>query len=195
MAKQLRLLPKFEESYGGELYKKRKGRAHGRPLSTQNSMHLVLRSTQAHGTKSFLEPSNARKITNFIKKFAAINHVRILSLANVGNHLHMHIKLGWRRGYKPFIQALTAAIAVSIGGQSRWSKKSSITEGEAHKKTKKFWDLRPFTRIVQSFRALLTLNNYIEINRLEGQGYARREARMLIDSSSSFRGIRPASSG
>jgi REP element-mobilizing transposase RayT len=176
MAKQLSLLPKFKDIYGGELYKKRKGRAHGRPLSTQNSMHLVLRSSQARGEKSFLEPSNAHKIRNFVKKFAAKYHVQILSLANVGNHLHLHIKLRLRRGYKPFIQALTAAIAVAVGRKSRWTKKI----GE---KKKKFWDLRPFTRIVQSFRALLTLNNYIEINRLEGQGYSRREARMLIDSS------------
>jgi REP element-mobilizing transposase RayT len=183
MAKQLRLLPKFEDSYGGELYKKRKGRAHARPLSTRSSMHLVLRSTQARGKKSFLEPSNAYKIKHFVKKFATKYHVQILSLANVGNHLHMQIKLGWRRGYKPFIQALTAAIAVAVGGRSRWNKQKTNAEASTDKKIKKFWDLRPFTRIVQGFRAHLTLSNYIEINRLEGQGYSRSEARMLIQSS------------
>jgi putative transposase len=184
MAKQLRLLPKFEESYGGELYKKRKGRAHGRPLSTRSSMHLVLRSTQARGEKSFLKPVNAQKIRGYVKKFALVHHVQILSMANVGNHLHLHIKLGLRRGYKPFIQALTAAIAVSVGGKSRWTKNvQENVQEKAEEKKKKFWDLRPFTRIVRSFRALLTLNNYIEINRLEGQGYSRSEARMLIDSS------------
>jgi REP element-mobilizing transposase RayT len=186
---KLTLIPKFKDSYGGELMKKRKGRAHGRPISTQSSMHLVLRSTQARAERSFLEPSNAHKIKNFVKKFAKKNHVQILSLANVGNHLHLHIKLGTRRGYRPFIRALTAAIAVAIGGRSRWTKTKS--EGC----TKKFWDLRPFTRIVQSFRALLTLNNYIEINRLEGQGYARREARMLIQSSANRFSQRYAGSG
>jgi REP element-mobilizing transposase RayT len=190
MAKQLTLIPKFKDSYGGEMMKKRKGRAHGRPISTQSSMHLVLRSTQARKEKSFLEPSNAHKIKNFVNKFAAKNHVQILSLANVGNHLHLHIKLGTRRGYKPFIRALTGAIAMAIGGNSRWSKaKAQNTEGNASfsdastEIKEKFWDRRPFTRIVQGFRSRLTLSNYIEINRLEGQGYSRGHARMLIQSS------------
>src|SRR5690606_30259428 len=45
-AKQLRLLKRQESDYGGELLKKREGRAHGRPLSTTNTMHLVLRSSR-----------------------------------------------------------------------------------------------------------------------------------------------------
>jgi REP element-mobilizing transposase RayT len=185
MAKQLTLIKKFSDAYGGEHLRKRKGRTHGRPLSLRNSMHLVLRSTQARKEKSFLEPSNAHKIKNFVKKFATKNHIQVLSLANVGNHLHLHIKLGTRRGYRPFIRALTGAIAVAIGGKSRWTKS----------KTEKFWDLRPFTRIVQGFQDFLTMKDYLEVNRLQGQGYSRWEARMLMKSCSS-RGLqRPLLSG
>ena len=162
-----------DQSYGGELLKTRRGRNKGRPLATRKSMHLVLRSTKAVGPWSFKDPDNRGKIKQIIARFAGKYGVRILSRANVGNHLHFHIQLTNRYTYRPFIRAITAAIAMAVTGASRWRPLSELTHG-------KFWDHRPFTRIVQGFRDFLGVNKHIELNQLEGCGYTRVQARYLL---------------
>jgi hypothetical protein len=44
----------------------------------------------------------------------------------------------------------------------------------------RFWDYRPFTRVVESFRAYLNLRDYLLINELEGQGCERVHAWFVI---------------
>lgn len=169
--RQLELLKKFQDAYGGELQKKRKGRTHGRPLDTRNTMHLVLRSNKAKGEWSFKKPQNQKCVTAILKRFTKKFGVKVISLANVGNHLHFHIKLGNRHTYKPFICALTSAIAMAVTGKSRWNKVKG-----------KFWDYRPFTRVIKSFRAYLNIRDYILINQFEGVGCDRIQAAMFVKS-------------
>jgi hypothetical protein len=57
---------------------------------------------------------------------------------------------------------VTAAIAMAVTGASRWNKLGI-----------KFWDRRPFTRIVIGRRAFLSVRDYVRINHIEGQGYSR----------------------
>ncbi len=166
---QTQLFKNEPKSYGGDLLKTRKGRRGPRPLDTKNSMHLVLRSSHAKGRWSFRAGGNSRKISLILRKFALKYGVKLLSVANVGNHLHLHIQLGNRYGYKPFIRATTAAIAMAITGMSRW-KKLEI----------KFWDLRPYTRVVIGRKAWLILTKYIRINQLEGMGYTRETAQAVM---------------
>lgn len=171
--KQLALMKKGSLSYGGELLKTRKGRAGGRPLSTKNSMHLVLRSTKAKGNWSFRTPKNSRAVREIVGKFSQKYGVKMLSLANVGNHLHFHLQLRSRHAYKAFIRSITSAIAMTVSGVSRWSRKSS-------EEKQKFWDYRPFTRVVLSLQGFLNMKDYLQINVLEGEGVPRFEARMII---------------
>jgi hypothetical protein len=173
--KQVDLFKKQSKSYGGSLLKTRKGRSHGRPLSTKDSMHLVLRSSKAIKDWSFKKPKNEKRINEIVRKFSIKYGVKILSLANVGNHLHFHIKLANRHTYRPFIRAITAAIAMAVSGVSRWNKLKI-----------KFWDYRPFSRVVQSWRAQLNLSDYIQINRLEGEGFGRPTAHYIVTTSKSF---------
>lgn len=155
--------------YGGSLLKTRAGRKGGRPLAMRLTMHLVLRSTKATGDWSFKKRSNEVKILAIINKFSARYGVRILSLANVGNHLHFQIKLGNRFTYNSFIRAVTSAIAMAVTGTNRWNPLKI-----------KFWDRRPFTRIVKGYRAFLTLKDYIRVNIFEGMGYSREHARWIV---------------
>jgi REP element-mobilizing transposase RayT len=168
---QIEMLAKFPSAYGGELLKTRKGRVRGRPLATKYSMHLVLRSSLAVKEKSFLKPIHSAAIKKIIKKFSLKYGVKVISLANVGNHLHFHIKLGNRHAYRAFIRAVTAAIAMAVSGVSRWSKH---IQG-------KFWDYRPFTCIVETKRQFLNLRDYMQINKYEGLGYSRQTARYFIN--------------
>lgn len=58
---------------------------------------------------------------------------------------------------------------MAVSGKSRWKK----VDG-------KFWDYRPFTRIVQSLKAFLNLRDYIRINQIEGAGFTKDHARLLF---------------
>ena len=136
-------------------------------------MHLVLRSTKAKGGWSFKKRRHEGKISEITDRFAKKYGVKIFSLANVGNHLHFQIKLTNRFGYYPFIRAVTAAIAMAVTGASRW--KPLKKEAKDH-----FWDCRPFTRVIRSFKEVLNLRDYIRINKLEGYGYRRDEARLIV---------------
>ncbi len=163
--------------------KTRAGRAAGRPLDTRNTMHLILKSTKAKGELSFLHSKNSGRIKQIVKKFSVKYGVKILSMGNVGNHLHLHIKLSNRFGYAPFIRAVTSAIAMAVTGRSRWSKGKISAKGSSSKSNsakEKFWDLRPFTRVIIGLRAFFTLRDYVKINQLEGQGVKREVARMMI---------------
>jgi REP element-mobilizing transposase RayT len=209
--KQIDMFKKGANAYGGELRNRRKGRGQ-RAISTKHSMHLVLRSSLAKGVWNLRRHDN--KIKNTTKKYTDKYGVRLISLANVGNHLHMQIQLTNRHTYAPFIKALTSALAVAVTGanykssiRSRANKLGIVdtrrfrrrpesttkhkkettlgrkTEAETNvsKETPlRFWDYRPFTRIVHGRQAFLTLRDYIQINRFEGHGYDRGEARFLI---------------
>ena len=171
--KQIKLLKDEPKAYGGELLKMRKGRERGRPLDTKHTMHLVLRSSKAVGDWSFWKPKNKEKISQIIQKFSQKYGVKICSVANVGNHLHLQIKLSNRHGYKPFIRAMSAAIDMAVTGASRWNPLKKEPKD-------RFWDHRPFTRVVIGLRVYLNLKNYIDINQLEGFGFARPQARFFI---------------
>lgn len=168
---QLKLFSGMKTAYGGELLKTRKGRQGPRPLATRNSMHLVLRSTKARGPWSFRSPRNAAKIKAIIRKFSERYGVRIHSMANAGNHLHLHVQFASRYTYRPFIRAVTSAIAMTITGWSRWRKAPQSV---------RFWDARPFSRVVQGFGDFLRLKNYVKINQVEGLDFSRDQARLLI---------------
>ncbi|MCC6277937.1 MAG: transposase [Oligoflexia bacterium] len=176
---QLQLLQSQTKGYGGELMKTRKGRAHGRPLDTRHSMHLVLRSSKAKGSWSFKTTKNQEKIKLIISKFSNKYGIRILSLANVGNHLHFHIKLSTRFAYKPFIRAVTSSIAMAVSGFNRWSRDSDKLD---QIESLRFWDYRPYTRVVLGYRALLCLSDYIQLNQFEGFGVSRPEAKFIMSS-------------
>ena len=169
---QLEMLKKQPLAYGGELLKTREGRSTGRTIVTKDTMHLVLRSSLAHGEWSFSRPDNKTKLKTLISKFSSKYFVKVISVAFVGNHLHFHVQFLKQRLYAPFIRALTAAIAMAVSGASRW-KKNVL-------KDRRFWDYRPYTRVVKSYKAFLNLKDYININKYEGVGYTRKQARYLV---------------
>lgn len=138
-------------------------------------MHLVLRSSHARGDWSFRRSPHRKLVASVVKKFAGKFGVRLLSVANVGNHIHLHIQLTNRYTYAPFIRAITSAIAMGVTGISRWTR----TVGDGRKNIR-FWDRRPYSRIVVGFKDFLGLRDYIQINQWEGFGYRRGEAEFLV---------------
>lgn len=164
--RQLKLFKDEEKAYGGVLRKVLKGRG-ARPLATKSTMHLVLRSSRAKGPWRF--QANRNKWLPIVRKFAQKYGVKILGHGDPGNHIHLHVQLSNRHAYKRFIRAVTSAIAMAITGASRWKKINF-----------KFWDYRPFTRVVIGRRGFLAARDYVLINKLEAQGVEREDARQGI---------------
>lgn len=192
--RQLKLLKNTNLAYGGSLRNKRKGRG-SRPLATKHEIHLVLRSSKAKGAWSFLLPKNRKIIDKILNKFASKYGIKIVSLANVGNHLHSRIQLTSLLTYKPFIRAITSAIATAITGSNLWRVKGAAVKASSHvtlvqdnadksmkasKENARFWDYRPFTRVIVGYRNLLNLRKYIRINQLEGGGFDRETAQYIV---------------
>lgn len=189
--KQLKLLKNTRLSYGGSLRNTRKGRMGPRPLATKQEIHLILRSSKAKDAWSFLIPKNRKIIDGILRKFALKYGVNIISLANVGNHMHLRILLASLLTYKPFIRAVTSSIATSITGSNLWrvrlvhkevQAELNLTQTNSDKKesSTKFWDYRPFTRVIIGYRNLLNLRKYIRINQLEGGGFDRETAEYIV---------------
>jgi putative transposase len=162
MKKQPYLFAKESSTHGGSLKNACKRQ---RPLSTKQSMHLVLRSKQA--THKWSLRLYRKDIDIILRRFAYKYRVQILSYANVGNHLHLHIRLHNRRNYRAFIRAISAAIMMKVTGFCQWRPKP---EGF------RFWEHRPFSRIVSGYRAFIRMVDYIQINYLEGLGCQRQWA-------------------
>jgi putative transposase len=80
------------------------------------------------------------------------------------------MKLSNRYAYAAFIRAISGAIALSVTGASKLKRLQ-----------RKFWDYRPYSRVVVGYRAFLNMKDYVRINQLEGFGLDRAEARFYWD--------------
>jgi REP element-mobilizing transposase RayT len=165
---QLEMLPIAPTYYGGVYRRKARGRG-ARPLSSTQSIHLVLRSSKAHGPRSFIKHRSL--ISRLVESQAKNAHVRVISWANVGNHLHLHIQLPrmFRESYRKFVRGLTGAIALRMLQASRCKKRVRSVKDRS-------WDQRPFTHVVGSWRQFNNLRDYIRLNHFEGLGFDRIQA-------------------
>lgn len=130
-----------------------------RPLTLKTPLHLVLKSQKAFGPSSMLTKAHAKKIDQLVRKQAAACGVKIYHFVNVGNHLHLVVRLQDRRLYRVFIRAVSGLIARQVLGTERGPKSEAqelsadievTSELTSEVKTQKtqFWVARPFTRLV-----------------------------------------------
>jgi REP element-mobilizing transposase RayT len=143
------------EAFGGSLLKGNPKVA--RPLDSKFPLHLTLRAR-----KSVLRlPKTFHHVQNLIESTAKKYGVQIFEKANVGNHLHMVIKVNpklWAR----FIRELTGRIAQVLKDLG-----IQLSEG--------FWLYRPHTRIIQGWRsAFHSAVEYVKLNQLEALGHIKR---------------------
>lgn len=149
--------------FGGSLSKKKAFRS-ARPVSTKHSMHLVLKSSKAVGAFSFGYKANPMLVSTILKMHCRKYGVKLISYSNNFNHLHMHLKFSSRALYLRFIRSITGAIAMAITNAAK-SRSLKALIG-----TKRFFDFRPFTRVIKSWSGYRTLENYIRLNQLEAEG-------------------------
>jgi REP element-mobilizing transposase RayT len=146
------------KEFGGALIKGNPREA--RPVSTKRPMHLVMRSTLARGERSFLRPARAKQIKDLVQRTSKKHGVKVYRFANSGNHLHMIVLPSSRTGFNGFIRAISGLIArLTLG----------VERGRA--KGLKFWDARPFTRVLEWGRDYRQACAYLAQNILEALGF------------------------
>lgn len=142
--------------FGGNLLKGNpKGR---RPLSSKLPVHVTLRAT-----RSILRlPKTHGLVNRELNRAAKRYGIRIYRWANVGNHIHLLIRIGKISNWTPFIRHLTGRIA-------QGSRQLGVKIGT-------FWAYRPHTRILAGWgRAFRVVSDYVRLNQLEGDGMIKRQ--------------------
>ena len=154
----------FKESpriFGGSAQKSHPKFA--RTLSSKESIHLVLKSVHTVGVYSMLRKENASKVDRIIRSQAKICEIKIYQLVNVGNHLHLVIKLRDHKLFARFIRAITGVIARHVLKRQRGSEKPSLKPASENRK--QFWVARPFTRLIAWGRDYNFVKNYMKKNK------------------------------
>lgn len=152
------LKPRGVQQFGGTLIKGNPREA--RPISVKRPMHLVMRSSLAVKSHSFLHRTRVRQIEALCHRLGRELGVKVYQYANSGNHLHLIVLPRSRVAFHAYLRALTGLIA-------------RITMGVERGKCldKKFWDARPYTRVITWGREFRAVALYIAQNTLEALGF------------------------
>lgn len=135
-----------------------------RPLSTKSWIHLVLKSDKAVGKLSFLNNRNQPFVERTLKQKGKGFGVKVAELVNVGNHVHLKIKIFSRATFPQLLRSMTTRIARYVTGARRG------------KPFGRFWQGLAFTRVLKTQLEELRLRGYLEANRREAAGsYETRE--------------------
>ncbi len=154
----------FRKTFGGSALK---GNAREqRPISVKRPMHVVMRSSLATNEHSFLKPQRARRIETLVRRIGKAKGVKVYRYANAGNHLHLVVLPRSRESFHAFTRAISGIIARLTLGAER---------GRAQ--GKKFWDAKPFTRILEWGRDFKTATSYVLQNKLEALGFIPHQER------------------
>lgn len=149
---QTSLFPmKTIKAFGGSLLKGKRKSA--RPLSSKHPIHLVLHSQIVRKAGGFLR--HQKFVRQVIERTAKKWGVNVYDLALAIDHIHSAVRIPNREAYRRFIQSVTGTIALELN--------PSPVKCD-------FWDVRPFTRIVEWGKAFGRLKKYIKMNVLEASG-------------------------
>lgn len=141
---------KIKKEFGGSLLKGRRKSA--RPLSSKHPIHLVLHSQIVLKAGRFLR--HRKFVHQVLSRVAKRWGINLYDLAVVRDHIHASIRIPNRLAYRNFIQSVTGTIALELNPSPMKCE---------------FWDVRPFTRIVEWGVAFKKLRAYIVMNELEAE--------------------------
>jgi REP element-mobilizing transposase RayT len=152
----------LDVSHGGDLGRGKRKTA--RPIDPKQALHVVLRSSIARGERSMLRPQYCQSIHDFTHRLAEHWGVRIYRFANVGNHIHLLIKVPSRAIWRRFIRELSGGIAIIVTGARKGAALDKNADGRG------FWDKLVFTRIVKFGRDFVGVKLYLAKNLFEAAG-------------------------
>lgn len=170
-------LPGFEKAagaqHGGDLARGK--RKTFRPIDPKQALHVVLRSSKARGVLSMLHPRHCNAIERHVQNTAKRCGVRVYRFANVGNHLHLLIKVPSRPAWKRFAKRLSGGVAQIVTGARKGAALNRTTDRTrdidlTESAQRAFWDHLLFTRIVSFGRDFKGVAKYLIKNLFEAAG-------------------------
>lgn len=177
-SKQYSLLPGLKDLFIGP--RRGTNAKRDRPLDSKKPMHICFRSKFAKGKRTMLG-ANKLKVAKLVDVISRRCAVKIVKYANVGNHLHMVVKLHGspmtsRRHYRKWIRLLTSRIAFEIGG----AKKGEPFRDDNGQRAK-FWDAIPFSRVIHGRRGWKMISRYVVKNEIEASGVPKEIAVVIAN--------------
>ena len=167
-------------SHGGE--HTRGKRKEKRPFNPNEALHVVLRSSKAHGEHSMLRSQNCNHIRDLVNRVKDRYGVRVYRYANVGNHIHLLIRARSRKQWQGFIRELAGQIAMIVTGARKGHalpREKSVggarSVGSAASAVRGFWDHLVYTRIVSWGKDFKRVAEYVLKNLWEGVGIPLRK--------------------
>lgn len=160
--RQRDLINEYQKTYkgfGGHLLKGAHARG-PRPLSSKHAIHIVMKSEMAKGALSLKHTNHRKTVDKIVASQAQKWGMKIYQYANVGNHLHILLKAHSRRRFIGFTRSISGLIARAVLKVERGSAKGI-----------KFWQARPFTRVVKWGRDYIRAKNYVILNHKEALGF------------------------
>ncbi len=115
---------------------------------------------------------HGRRVEKILLDQAKHFGINLLDVANSGNHLHLVLKTKSRRLLSGFLRAVSGLLMRLVMGVERGRPWSSVV--------KRFWDSRPFSRIVSGRKDYFGLRDYLMLNRVETLGISRGAAREML---------------
>ncbi|MBP7843639.1 MAG: hypothetical protein KA116_02395 [Proteobacteria bacterium] len=146
-----------KDGFGGSLLNGNNAKV-ARPFHSKYAQHVVLRSTLAKGKYSLLLKSKI--IDSEIRKQANRFFVNIYQIANAGNHIHLVLRAHNRREFRKFLRIISSLIARKVLGAHR---NSAVLKDSK----RRFWDARPWSRIISWGRHFKNAVDYLKLNRIE----------------------------
>lgn len=184
--KQLSFFKPSPRQFGGSLLKGNPKEK--RPLPVKGTLHLVLKSKRAFGARSMLAKSHVNQIDRIVRKQAKACGVKIYHFVNVGNHLHLVVRIESRVLYRMFIRSISGLIARQVLKKERGPQNLLENKNSWAKETQKFafWVARPFSRLVAWGRDYNNLASYMQKNRNQANSFGTNRSKRPGDSVPGF---------
>lgn len=138
-----------------------------RPFHRKQALHVTLRSSQAKGAWSFLKHDNYFLILELLESLKRNFEITIEKQSINSNHLHLLLRAKTKEDLSGFLRSLSGLIVRKITGAERGCRLESEKRAG---KARKFWDQRPFSRIVVFGKDFANVVKYIAMNINESIG-------------------------
>ena len=136
-----------------------------RPIAVKSPMHIVFRSARARGAWSFLHERNRFLVNALVYEVADRFEVRVHGYENVGNHIHLLVRVRHRRHLQAFLRVLGQRIMFLVTGAAKGNPKG------------RFFDTIAYSRVVDWGKDFRTVKRYFVKNLFEALGINRTEQR------------------
>jgi putative transposase len=161
---------KHRYAHGGTLRQCRAGRG-ARPLSTKDSLHLVLKARReviGYGLRTHQRFSLIRRV---LKKYSAKFYIRVEQVSVQGDHIHLLLRTSKRSQFQNFFRVLAGQIAQRFQNEGLLTVTGTPAEALPRAK-RKLWRYRPFSRVVKGWKAYQVAIRYVQLNEREARGEA-----------------------